>query len=179
MARVVVGAPNQACPGLNPAGQKPFVMTPRINHNPSAFPIAVCEAAYPVGKAAKIDAVALPAVSLSTPDRVVVLGDSGCKNNDKQACIPASWPLAALAKTAAGEKPDLLIHVGDYNYRGTPSTITVPGQAAPVYVYDADEEDGSDPSPPTPYYSQNMAGALPADGWRRGRRISSRRPASC
>lgn len=65
----------------------------------------------------------------------VSLGDTGCRGEpvgagkpnptpadaarlarDRQACDPASWPLAELAVAAAALAPDLAIHVGDYRY---------------------------------------------------------------
>ncbi len=166
MARAVIAAPNRACPSLTASGQKPVAMTLRSNPNPATFPVTVCEAIYPAGKSYSVGGIALPKVDLTaTPDRVVVVGDSGCKNSDKQPCDPASWPFASVLATAAAEKPNLLVHVGDYNYRGTPSSIVVNGQ--PVKVYDAgdaddeDEEDGV--TPPGPYYSQNMTGSSVPD----------------
>lgn len=52
--------------------------------------------------------------------KVVILGDTGCRLRGKeiQNCLdPAEWPLENLLKTAAAEKPDFIIHVGDYHYR--------------------------------------------------------------
>jgi hypothetical protein len=104
----------------------------------------------------------------ATPERVVVLGDTGCRIDKKQACGPKSWPFAGLAARAVKVKPNLLVHVGDYNYRGTPGKITLEGHTAPVRVYDAgdaDDEDGLPPPPPKPYYSQNMAKSTQPDTW--------------
>jgi predicted phosphodiesterase len=59
----------------------------------------------------------------SDPERILVIGDTGCrlKGSLVQACNdPAQWPFAALAKGAAKVWPDLVIHVGDYLYRETP-----------------------------------------------------------
>ena len=168
MARAVIAAPNRACPSLTASGQKPVAMTLRSNPNPATFPVTVCEAIYPAGKSYSVGGIALPKVDLTaTPDRVVVVGDSGCKNSDKQPCDPASWPFASVLATAAAEKPNLLVHVGDYNYRGTPSSIAANGQTVKVYdAGDADDEDDEDGvSPPGPYYSQNMIGSSVPDSW--------------
>ena len=57
------------------------------------------------------------------PQRVLVLGDTGCriKGTFVQACNdPAAWPFAGLAAAAAALKPDLVIHLGDYLYRESP-----------------------------------------------------------
>ncbi|MEP6968443.1 MAG: metallophosphoesterase, partial [Pseudomonadota bacterium] len=57
------------------------------------------------------------------PDRLVILGDSGCrlKGAAVQHCNdPTGWPFARVAALAAARRPDLVIHVGDYYYRETP-----------------------------------------------------------
>jgi hypothetical protein len=56
------------------------------------------------------------------PQRIVVLGDTGCRlqksSNSYQACNDsAQYPFATMAAQAAAWKPDLVIHVGDYHYR--------------------------------------------------------------
>jgi hypothetical protein len=60
-------------------------------------------------------ALRLPAPN---PRRIVVLGDSGCLGGTDQDC-GRDWYFADLARFAAARNPDLVIHVGDYNYRGT------------------------------------------------------------
>jgi len=64
-------------------------------------------------------------LALATPDpqRILVLGDTGCriKGKELQDCSdPTSWPFPVLAAKAARLKPDLVIHVGDYLYRESP-----------------------------------------------------------
>jgi hypothetical protein len=185
MARVVIDAPSQPCPSLTALGQPSVPMTlrtiptipPHFNAN---FPVTVCEALYPTGRSYKVGSIDLPSVSLTTtPQRVVVLGDTGCRPG-KQACDPKSgdtgcpkvpeelacgpkfWRFANLAAKAVEVRPDLLVHVGDYNYRGTPGEITLP-----VHVYDAGDADDEDVPPPPrePYYSQNMAKSPKPDSW--------------
>jgi len=75
--------------------------------------------------------------------------------------------LRAFAKSAAATPPDVVIHVGDYNYIGTPSDIPFAEGKSPRWVYDA-----GDHSPPGatcreagPYTSQNAAGSLLPDHW--------------
>ena len=88
----------------------------------SDFPVRVCEAALPAGAAAaSIDGQPLPRVPAQV-QRIVVLGDTGCRIKQAeqayQDCSSASaWPLAAVAAAAAQERPDLVVHVGDYHYR--------------------------------------------------------------
>jgi hypothetical protein len=96
------------------------------------FPRAVCSLLLPAGaKSVTADGHALP-VPVADPRRILVLGDTGCriKGTYLQACNdPMEWPFAGLAKAAAGEKPDLIIHLGDYLYRESPCPASFPGCA--------------------------------------------------
>lgn len=89
---------------------------------PSEFPVSVCEATLPAtATSAAIGTQALP-LPKATPQRIVVLADTGCRlkkaYNAWQACSDTeAWPLASLAATAAGFNPDLVLHIGDYHYR--------------------------------------------------------------
>ncbi len=67
----------------------------------------------------KYDVVPLALPTLD-PQRIVVLGDTGCriKGTSLQDCSdPEKWPFARIAAEAAKLKPNLVIHVGDYLYR--------------------------------------------------------------
>ncbi len=60
------------------------------------------------------------ASSVTSPRRIVVLGDTGCRIKPPalQDCNDTTkWPFRVLAASAAKLKPDLVIHVGDYLYR--------------------------------------------------------------
>ncbi len=63
----------------------------------------------------------LPVPARTVVRKIVLLGDTGCRIKGlilNQACNdPGQWPLAQVARSAAGEHPDLVIHVGDYLYR--------------------------------------------------------------
>ena len=68
------------------------------------------------------------------PQRVVILGDTGCRVTDytDQGCGDRQkWPFPHLANVAAEKRPDLILHLGDYYYREMPcqgsSTNCVPG----------------------------------------------------
>ncbi len=64
------------------------------------------------------------------PERIVVVGDTGCriKGLIMQACNdPAKWPFPHVAVSAAGLKPDLVVHVGDYLYRESPCRFAAAG----------------------------------------------------
>jgi hypothetical protein len=69
---------------------------------------------------------------VADPQRILVLGDTGCriKGSALQACNdPKAWPFAGLAKAAAMQHPDLVIHLGDYLYRESACPATFPGCA--------------------------------------------------
>jgi hypothetical protein len=86
------------------------------------FP-TVCELALPAGvKSLSVAGQALPA-PVAAPQRIVFLGDSGCRIQgvNAQSCNdPKAWPFAQVSRFAAAQKPDLVIHVGDYYYRENP-----------------------------------------------------------
>jgi hypothetical protein len=115
--RTVV-ARNAACPAVTADGS-PVAMQPRGTPD-ERFPIKVCEARLPV-TAAKlaIGTASLPTVPAEIK-RIVVLGDTGCRIEGRavQDCNdPAAWPFRLIAAKAAGQKPDLIVHLGDYYYR--------------------------------------------------------------
>jgi hypothetical protein len=88
-----------------------------------AFPHRICQAPLPAeARRAALGGRRLP-LPKTTPQRIVVLGDSGCRLKDKlvQDCNDpvAGWPFAKVIRLAAARKPDLVIHVGDYYYRET------------------------------------------------------------
>ncbi len=89
---------------------------------PSTFPVLVCEKPIPPSTQRAVIAGQTLRLPKANPQRIVVLGDTGCriKTSDRafQACNdPREWPFAAVADAAAKARPDLVIHVGDYHYR--------------------------------------------------------------
>jgi hypothetical protein len=103
----------RSAPGQSLAGVKP-----------AQFPVRGCELAVPPGAiAAVLDGKPLP-LPRPNPQRIVIFGDTGCrlKTGDPwQACNdPRAWPFAKVAALAAAARPDLVIHVGDYEYREDP-----------------------------------------------------------
>lgn len=167
-ARVIVAA-GQPCPELVGA-REPIAMSKR--GNPHGFTVDVCEAEVPFEQAFAVgtSSFTIPAAH-RVVRRVAVVGDTGCKPKDQSGCTldDPAWPFPALATAAAAGKPDLVLHMGDYNYRGTPSSFeqTVGGKQVKTYYYDAG--DGAEPSEqcemPGPYYSQNSTGNPDADAW--------------
>ena len=109
-----------ACPSLS-IDSMAADMTPRFPATPD-FPVTLCEARMVTGPAAALlDGVPmrLPAAH---PQRIAVVGDTGCrlKGRAVQACNdPAAFPLARVARLVATFTPDMIVHVGDYYYRET------------------------------------------------------------
>lgn len=117
------------CPAIIASSeQKSIAMVPRENHN--HFSVVVCEALVEFDKEYQIsfsDGVfKLPSVS-SSPQNIQVYGDSGCKSSKpgKPGCArgKAAEPFKSLADAGASDKPDLVLHMGDYNYRGTSGDV--------------------------------------------------------
>lgn len=117
---------------------RPTASTPE-NSKKSVFPL-VCDAPLARGaRHASIGGVALP-VPKSSVRRLVVIGDTGCRikaaDHAAQACNdPAAFPFARIAAAAAREKPDLVIHVGDYLYRENPCPAATAGCANSPWGY--------------------------------------------
>ncbi|HEY7372526.1 MAG TPA: metallophosphoesterase [Polyangia bacterium] len=94
------------------------------NTKASIFTNTTCEFLIPAGAhAASVAGVNLP-LPKPVVNRVVVIGDSGCRiaiGNVYQACgDPAIWPFSVISAAAAAMQPDLVLHVGDYHYRDNP-----------------------------------------------------------
>jgi hypothetical protein len=88
---------------------------------PAQFSVRGCEVAVPVGSfTAVLDGKPLP-LPQANPRRIVMFGDTGCRlktGDAPQACNePNAWPFPKVAAAAAATHPDLVIHVGDYEYR--------------------------------------------------------------
>ena len=129
LARIVVEM-GDACPSLTADGRA--LPMQRREPVPDGFQPA-CEAAIPVNtKSLKLGEqnLKLPA----TPESVVVFGDTGCrvKAKELQACNdPMAWPFPHNAQRIAKEKPDLIVHVGDYLYREDACPDAAQGCAGP------------------------------------------------
>jgi hypothetical protein len=89
---------------------------------PSSFPLLTCEKTIPPGTTAATVEGSPLRLPVAEPKRIVVIGDTGCRlkksDNAFQPCNDADqYPFAKIAVAAAAWKPDLVIHVGDYQYR--------------------------------------------------------------
>lgn len=121
VARAISGP--SGCPQISlDGGAQP--MQPRAAASAPAFPVTVCEMTIPKGtKQAEVGGKALHLLN-STPKRVAVIGDTGCRlaePNAYQGCDdPNLWPFASIAQQVAAWQPDLIVHVGDYYYREDP-----------------------------------------------------------
>ena len=142
IARAITASPS--CPAITLNGGAPQPMNLRVGaaaeplrsttsaslgaqfSKPSYFPVNTCELPLPAGTTSAVVAGQSLPLPKANPARVVVLGDTGCR---MKAAIPASgsqfqgcndptqYPLAQLSTLAASLKPDLVLHVGDYQYR--------------------------------------------------------------
>lgn len=157
------------CPSLlidNDANKK-VSMQVRENPSPIDFPITVCEALYPKNTQLFLMGKALLKPSY-TSEHVAVFGDSGCKAS-KQDCSLNSdnWFFNKLSNIAAKTKPDVVLHMGDYNYSGTPGSIHIKGKKSKVQVYDAGDNTTQGMCKIAgPYYGQNSEGSEFKDSWK-------------
>jgi len=95
-------------------------MTVRAEPDLPFFPNRVCEWQAPP-EARFIALEGHPVVlrmPVPNPQRIVIFGDSGCWGGEDQNCLHG-WPFPRISRYAAARNPDLVIHLGDYNYRGT------------------------------------------------------------
>lgn len=169
-ARVIL-QPGHACPHID--GSRTIAMTPR--DNPHQFPVTVCEAQIGFGEDLYLrtdgERLALPQARKDI-QRITLMGDTGCESSDCARGEPAQ-PFAVLAAQAAKTPADLLIHVGDYNYRGTAAKVSLKdaqsGKVTTQWAYDAG--DGSRQSenctqaPHSGFVSQNSAQSTQPDAW--------------
>jgi hypothetical protein len=96
---------------------------------PSLFPVSACESQLPANATSAVVAGRSLPLPKANPTKIVVLGDTGCRlqaGNGFQSCndpnpngTDTPYPFAAIASLAAAQNPDLVIHVGDYEYRET------------------------------------------------------------
>lgn len=171
MARVIVEDADQACPQLRTSDGTTVMMTPRINPDLENFPVTVCETLIPSSHTAMTVAnstFTLPAVKEDIV-KVVVVGDTGCKPSE-QTCTETSptWPFPVFASAAARPEhtPDVVLHMGDYNYSGTPGSIQIDGLNVKVSVYDAGDNTTQGLCKiPGAYYGQNSPGSHTPDSW--------------
>ena len=119
---------------------------------PAIFPDLVCELTLSsINQQARFEGKELPKIN-AEPKKIILLGDTGCRMkapDEFQACENASlWPLAKVAVSAAAEKPDLVIHVGDYHYRENKCTSPGCEKSPHGYGFDTWSADFFEPLKP-------------------------------
>jgi len=80
------------------------------------FPVTVCQQTLGT-QPVQLPGMPRPVAAPSRVERVVVIGDTGCRAKDQDCYSAASWPFAPVAYGAASARGDLAVHVGDYIYR--------------------------------------------------------------
>ena len=175
-ARVIVDGVEVRCPELIGNDDTEITMSVRGYHpdNNTAsenFPVTTCEAvispgvSYAVTYALAPSTITIDAVTLN-PASVIVYGDTGCKSSDCKDG-KAAKPFDVLAQGGVDIDADLILHMGDYNYRGTSGSIRK--NPKKIYAYDAGDGGfdgaacgfvGSD------YYSQNASGSPKPGRWK-------------
>lgn len=173
------------CPTVSTVEQSKSKIPMITRDNPNHFSVVVCEALISYDTAYQINfsdkAVMLP-VAKSNPQTIHLFGDTGCKSpkpGKKGGCgrgEPAE-PFKSLADSSAELVPDLVLHVGDFNYRGTSghtyfSQKDAQGNIKQVKQWPYDAGDGStseqhcEQTPNTPFYSQSALNSNYPDIWR-------------
>jgi hypothetical protein len=110
-------------------------------HTPASSAMLTCEAPIAAGQHERQRGRAALAGAAGRAQRIVVIGDTGCrlKGKEGQDCNdPERFPFARVAASAAAFKPDLVIHVGDYHYREDPCPADKAGCAGSPYGYGYD-----------------------------------------
>jgi hypothetical protein len=137
---IAIDGHEQAMAVRAPAGSEPLRPTGSTpaKSKPSVFSVTSCEATLPAGaQSASILGRALPLPKPRT-DRIVVIGDTGCriKGKEVQPCNDVNkYPFAKIAALAAAWKPDLVLHVGDYQYRENECPASEPGCSESPWGY--------------------------------------------
>ncbi|MDG1957951.1 MAG: metallophosphoesterase [Candidatus Binatia bacterium] len=162
-ARAIVTAQSRGCPELIDDGGGRLPMSRR--ENPHGFSVGVCEAILPFEKEFRVSwsGQSLPLAALA-PERLLLAGDTGCDADDCPPGTPAQ-PLQRMAQNIStlDPAPQVIIHVGDVNYRGTPKYAD---DEKTLLIYDAgDHVDGPGCSLDRPYISQNAAYSDFPDNW--------------
>jgi hypothetical protein len=173
-ARIVFNRADQTCPTLHgdngsavATQVRPMYPAGSVTSAP-IFPVTVCEGVMTEGVAYTIKAnkININAVTLK-PASIQVYGDSGCDDKKKCSGVQPSPQFQTLAKRGAKQPTDLILHMGDYNYRGTSGSIAkVKGQK--VYAYDAGDGTANDSTCgyTTTYNSQNSRHSPRPDVWK-------------
>lgn len=164
-ARVILEGSNQACPTLTASDNSTLAMSVRPL-NPTAqvideskFKVTVCEAVMAQGIAYSNNTygITIDAVSL-VPQMIQIYGDSGCSSCTGTNPSP---DFQSLAQLGAKKENDLILHMGDFNYRGTSGAIQ-----GNTWAYDAGDGAGGELCElDSTYNSQNSLNSPRKDEW--------------
>lgn len=136
IARVLIG-PGDECPTISVDGAA-TTMVARVSPRAAVFG-RMCENRMSLETSRKVRISTRGAVLLEQeisrkPERIAVLGDTGCRLThyfDQGCSSRKTWPFEPIANAAADKKPELVLHLGDYYYREAPckrsATDCVPG----------------------------------------------------
>ncbi|HXX70185.1 MAG TPA: metallophosphoesterase [Polyangiaceae bacterium] len=101
-----------------------------LPNKPSLFPVSSCEYQLPSGVTSAVVAGQSLPLPKANPTKIVVIGDSGCRlqnGNGTQSCNDTNpngtdtpYVFALIASLAAAQNPDLVLDVGDWDYRDNP-----------------------------------------------------------
>ncbi|HZR34286.1 MAG TPA: metallophosphoesterase [Nevskia sp.] len=122
---------------------------------PSDFPVTVCEARLPsTAQKVTVASRTLP-LPKASPQRIAIIADTGCRmkksSNSFQSCSdPAQWPFARTAQAVAAMQPDLVLHIGDYQYRENACPDGTAGCAGSPWGYGWDTWDADLFTPAAP-----------------------------
>ena len=122
-ARAVVPE-GSACPAISVDGAG-VAMAVRAAAD-ARFPVTVCAAAIPAAaRSAALAGKPLP-LPKKRADRVLLVGDTGCRvtSAGAQDCAnAAAWPFAKGSALEASLRPDVVVHLGDFYYREAPCPL--------------------------------------------------------
>ncbi|MCF6433915.1 metallophosphoesterase [Pseudoalteromonas sp. MMG022] len=153
---------DKSCPALQGDDGR-IIRTKRRNFRPDVtlFPVTVCEAVLAPNTSYTVQGSTLRlAETTLAPKHIQVFGDTGCK--EKVCDNTPAEPFKTLADLASQSSKDLILHMGDFNYRGTSGSIS-----ADTYAYDAGDGGYGGPTCglETTYYSQNANNSPRPDSW--------------
>lgn len=161
-ARVIVNHNIKKCPMLISSSSS---INMSFRDNPFGFSVNVCEAIIPFEEEFKIsDSNIKILAAKKSPSNILVYGDTGCNEGD---CNDTAEPFGTLSDIGASlDTPaDLILHMGDYNYRGNGGQIELENQK--FWPYDAGDGVPNDSTCElnSPYFSQNASDSPKRDTW--------------
>ncbi|WP_105168223.1 metallophosphoesterase [Pseudoalteromonas sp. T1lg23B] len=153
---------NASCPTLQTDdGQLIQTKIRDLRPDKALFPVTVCEAILVENTHYTVQGSTLSLAKTSlAPTHIQVFGDTGCK---EKVCKDApAEPFQTLADLASQSHKDLILHMGDFNYRGTSGSVS-----GDTYAYDAGDGGygGATCGLETTYYSQNAKNSPRPDSW--------------